>query len=94
MFNPPVVVLSTTVTVDCVADVTTTAPTTTAPTTTAPATTAPATTAPAAAPPATTAPAAVTLPATGRASRTVATLAGLLTLVGGVLLVARRPDRA
>ncbi len=88
-FNPPVEVLSTTVTVDCLADVTTTALPTTVP-----ATIAPVTSTPTVAPPATTAPAAVTLPATGRASRTVATLAGLLTLAGGVLLVARRPDRA
>jgi LPXTG-motif cell wall-anchored protein len=95
VFDPPVVVLATTVTVDCVADATTSAPETTAPATTTPATTAPATTAPAAAPPATTAPAPATLPATGRASRTAAALAGLLTLAGGVLLVARRqPGRA
>lgn len=84
VFIPPVVILSTTVTVDCVADVTTTAPATTAPATTALAAAAPTTTA-----------APATLPATGRASRTAATLAGLLTLAGGVLLVARRqPGRA
>jgi LPXTG-motif cell wall-anchored protein len=99
VFDPPVVVLSTTVTVDCVVDVTSTAPETTAsattvPPTTVPPTTVPPTTAPAAAAPATTAPAA-TLPATGRASRTVAMLAGLLTLAGGSLLLARRqPGRA
>jgi LPXTG-motif cell wall-anchored protein len=92
-FGSPDPVLSTTVTVDCVADVTTTAaPTTAAPTTAAPTTAAPTTAAPTTAAPTTAAPAAAPtrLPATGPASTAVALIAGALTLAGGALLVARR----